>query len=102
MMNMEIGLWQNNDVRTYMKTTVELLTVDNCASAIDLPVWHVYTDNDNYFDNAIVEQHMRVVYNKFHPVKINAKTHAPSVIATKQEAAAMIPVKLKKVFAKTK
>lgn len=100
MMDMEVDLWQNNDVRTYMDTTVELLTVDNCGTPIDLPVWHVYTDNDNYFDNAIVEQHMRVVYAKFHPVKINAKTHVPSVIATKEEAAAMIPAKLKAKFRK--
>jgi pimeloyl-ACP methyl ester carboxylesterase len=98
MMDVEVGLWHDNDVRTYMKTTTELLTVDNCGTPVPLPVWHIYTDNDNYFDNAVVEQHMRIVYAKFIPVKIGSKAHVPSVIATKEEAAVLIPDKLKKAF----
>ncbi|MGB4967585.1 MAG: alpha/beta hydrolase [Candidatus Saccharimonadales bacterium] len=98
MMDVEVGLWHDNDVRTYMKTTTELLRVDNCHVPIPLTVWHIHTDNDNYFDNAVVEQHMRIVYNRFKPVKIDSKAHVPSVIATKEEAAVLIPEKLKKAF----
>jgi len=98
MMDMEIDLWQSNDARTYLKTTTELLTVDNCKEQIPLTVWHAFTDNDNYFDNAVVEQHMRIVFKRFKPVKFDSKTHVPSVIATKEEAAVLIPDKLKKAF----
>jgi len=101
MMDMEVSLWQNNDVRTYMCTTVELLTVDNCNEKIDLPVWHVHTPNDNYFDNTIIEQQMRVVFSDFYPVPIQAESHSPSVIATKKEAAAFIPPALRKILKKT-
>lgn len=95
MMDMEIDLWQNNDVRTYMKTTRELLTVNHCDTQIPLPVWHVYTPHDNYFDNEIIEQQMRVVFSKFVPFPLDAKAHSPSVIATKQQAAPFIPHELR-------
>jgi pimeloyl-ACP methyl ester carboxylesterase len=91
MMDMEIQLWQNNDVRTYMQTTVELLTVNNCEQQINLPVWHVFTPHDNYFDNEIIEQQMRVVFSDFRPAPLAVKGHSPSVVANKKEAADFIP-----------
>jgi pimeloyl-ACP methyl ester carboxylesterase len=98
MMDMEVSLWQENDVRSYMQTSTELLTVDNCGEKVDLPVWHVFTPNDNYFDNDIIEQQMRVVFTDFHPAPLAAKSHSPSVIATKKEAAAFVPPELRKVL----
>ena len=92
---MEIQLWQSNDVRTYMQTTVELLTVNHCEEQIQLPVWHVFTPHDNYFDNEVIEQQMRVVFTDFYPAPLAAKTHSPSVVATKKEAAAFIPKQLR-------
>lgn len=95
MMDMEVKLWQNNDVRSYMRTTVELLTVDNTTRHIALPVWHVYTPHDNYFENTIIEQQMRVVFTDFLPFPLDAKAHSPSVVASKQESAAFIPESLR-------
>lgn len=94
MMDMEIKLWHANHVRTHFKTTVEMLTVDNCADKIDLPVWHIYTENDNYFDNTVVEQRMRVVFNDYFPAQMKSSAHAPSVIASKQESKQLIPKEL--------
>lgn len=91
MMDMEIKLWHCNDVRTHFKTTVEMLTVDNCDIQVKLPVWHVFTPNDNYFDNSVVEQQMQVVFSEYHPAHIKTAAHAPSVIATKAESAVLIP-----------
>ena len=97
-MDMEVELWQNNDVRTYMRTTVEMFTVNHTTTKVDLPVWHVHTMNDNYFDNNVVEQQMRVVFTDYHPVPIGAKVHSPSVIATKKEAATFVPKELRKML----
>ncbi len=95
MMDMEIKLWHSNDVRTHFQTTVEMLTVNNCDIQVDLPVWHAYTDNDNYFDNSVVEQQMQVVFREYFPAKINSKAHAPSVIANKKESRVLIPPELR-------
>lgn len=100
MMDMEVRLWQKNDVRTYMKTTQELLTVDNCKVQVNLPVWHVYTKHDHFFDNSIIEQQMRVVFSDFHGAPINIKTHAPSILADKKASAVMIPKVLRKALQK--
>lgn len=98
MMDMEIVLWQCNDVRTYFTTSIEMLTVDNCDRPVHLPVWHVYTENDNYFDNSVIEQQMRVVFDDFYPATIDAATHAPSVLATKEESIVLIPEALRAVL----
>jgi len=101
MMEVEVGLWRNNDVRTYMDTTIEMLTLDNCRKRIDLPVWHVGMTNDHFFNNNNVEQHMRVIYNDFHRMEINLSKHAPTVIATAKEAAPFIPAKLRQLLSKS-
>jgi pimeloyl-ACP methyl ester carboxylesterase len=100
MMDMEIQLWQRNDVRSYMQTTTELLTVDNCKVPINLEVWHVYTKDDHFFDHSIVEQHMRVVFNEYHGLKIKLKTHTVSVLADKDEAAGLVPQALRRAIRK--
>ena len=101
MMDMEIGLWQTNDVRTHFATTKEILHVDNVSIKIDLPVWHIFTPHDNYFDNEIVEQHMKIVFADYIPAPITSVAHAPSVIASKEEAAILIPRKLRTALKKS-
>ena len=100
MMDMEIKLWQKNDVRTYMRTSLELLTVDNCKVSVNVPVWHIYTKNDHFFDHTIVEQHMRVVFSGFNGIPIKLRSHTVSVLADKAEAADLVPTALKRAIRK--
>jgi pimeloyl-ACP methyl ester carboxylesterase len=98
-MDFEVRLWHDNDVRTYMKTTVEFLTLDNCKKQVDLPVYHVAVQADRYFDNAIVEQHMRIIFKEFHLMaNLKIGNHAPSVIADAKAAAPFIPPKLRRLL----
>ncbi|MBC7582097.1 alpha/beta hydrolase [Aeromicrobium sp.] len=94
MMDMEIVLWHENDVRTHMYTTVEMLTVDNCKQQVNLPVWHVGAGVDQYFDANIVEQHMRVIFSDYHETRNSTDRHAPSVIADETEASDFVPKSL--------
>lgn len=98
MMNMEISLWQNNDVRTYMCTTVEMFTLDNCKKQIDLPVWHVAPPTDQYLNNRTVEQHLRIIFTDYHLALNKAAKHAPSVIATEAESEDFVPAKIRKAL----
>jgi pimeloyl-ACP methyl ester carboxylesterase len=99
-MDFEVLLWQSNDVRTYMYTSVQFLTVDNCQVQIDLPVWHVAAKVDNYFDTHVIEQHMRVIFTDFYLMETDLATHAPSIIADAKTAAPLIPVRLRKLLSK--
>lgn len=98
MLDVEVDLWRNNDVRTYMYTTTQFLTFDNCKSQVNLPVWHVGVKNDHFFDNDLVEQHMRVIFTDFHGMTINMTKHAPTVIAEAKDAAPFVPPKLRRVL----
>jgi pimeloyl-ACP methyl ester carboxylesterase len=98
MLDVEVGLWRDNDIRTYMFTTTQFLKFDNCKTQIDLPVWHVGVKNDHFFDNNLVEQHMRIIFNDFHGMSINMTKHAPTVIAEAKDAAPFVPPKLRKVL----
>lgn len=96
----EVILWKCNDLRTYMRTTVTMLTVDLCSKQVEVPLYHVAVDKDQYFDNYRVEQHLRVIYDDFHLIKTNLDAHMPTVVATPEEVAPFIPPKLRKVLQK--
>jgi len=98
MMDFEVRLWQANDVRTHWKTTSEFLDLDNCQQPIDLPVWHVASSHDHYFNNEFVEQHLRVVFNDYHKGVMKSHAHTPSILGNKQEMAIMLPPELRKVL----
>jgi len=98
--DVEVGLWHDNDVRTWAFTTAEFLKFDNCTVRVELPIWHVAAKTDHFFDNHRVEQHMRVIFKDFHKAEVDLKAHAPSVIADEKMAEPLIPPKLRRVLAK--
>lgn len=100
LMDFEVHLWHANDVRTHMATTVEMLTLDNLGRRIQLPVWHIAVAGEKYFDNTMVEQHFRVIFKEFNLTLSKLDNHAPSIIATKKEAAPLIPKEIRKVLSK--
>lgn len=101
LMDFEVHLWHANDARTHMSTSVEMLTVDNCHKKVDLPVWHVAVKGEKYFDNHRVEQHLRVIFSEFHKAVSELDNHAPSIIATKEDAAPLIPKKIREALSST-
>ncbi|HSX16044.1 MAG TPA: alpha/beta hydrolase [Candidatus Saccharimonadales bacterium] len=96
MMDFEVLLWQANDVRTHWRTTNEFLDIDNCQKRINLPVFHVASKADHYFDNYVVEQHMRVVYRDYHQAVMDSPAHTPSIIGTKEDLSIMVPPRLRR------
>lgn len=99
-METEIALWQQNDLRTYAYTTAELLKLDNCKVRVDVPVWHVMADLDQYFDAHLVEQHLKVTFEKVRITKAKLGNHAPSVISDPKAASELIPRPLRRMLAK--
>ena len=97
-MNVEIGLWHMNDVRTHAKTLSELLVLDNCNKRLDIPVWHVNVDGDQYLDHHRVEQHLKVAFSDVHMVRSKLAHHAPSIIADEASAAPLIPPGLRQAL----
>lgn len=61
----EIKLWRINDFRTYALTTNAALKLDLTHKQLPLPVYHLAVEQDTLLDNAIVEQHMRIVYKDY-------------------------------------
>lgn len=99
-MDFEVQLWQANDVRTHWLTTSEFFSLDNCQKRIDLPVHHVISKQDHYFDNEIVKQHMLVVFSEHHQYVADSKAHTPSVLADKKAMSILLPAGLRRVLAK--
>ncbi len=95
----EVGLWHSNDLRTHMFTSVQFLKIDNCTQQVNLPVWHISVKADQYFDNHLIEQHMRIIFSDFQQARSRLKNHAPSVIAEAEEAAPLLPTKIRRLLA---
>jgi pimeloyl-ACP methyl ester carboxylesterase len=97
-MDFEVQLWQVNDARTDWLTRSEFLDVDNCQQRIDLPIYHVISQEDHYFKNEIVKQHMLVVFRKYHQYIARSNAHTPSILADKKQAGVMLPPGLRRVL----
>ena len=95
----EIKLWQCNDIRTYMDTTITMFTLDLLGEKVSLPVHHVQVDIDRYFDNERVVMHFAQIFDKVSVVKSKMDGHAPTVVATAKEAAPFVPAKIRKLLA---
>lgn len=102
MVDVEIWLWHNNDVRTWMFTTGQMLTLDNCMVKINLPVWHAGMKADHFFDNEVIEQHLRIIFTEYNGMILDLPqhAHAPTVIADAKDAAPFIPPKLRRRLSK--
>lgn len=96
----EVVLWKCNDIRTYMDTTISMLTADLCDRQVDLPVVHVAVPGDRYFNNHVVEQHLNVIYKQVDIIKTNVSAHAPTIIATAEDVAPFVPKMLRRMLAK--
>lgn len=98
----EVKLWHCNDVRTYMDTTITMLTANLCDSrkSVKLPIYHIEVENDRYFDNRVVEQHLGVIYEEVHIMKSKMSAHAPTVVASAKDAALLVPRKMRQMLAK--
>ncbi len=99
-MDTEIQLWQINDIRSQMKTSYEMLTLDNTKVRVNLPVHHVVAKHDRYFNNVKVEEHMRRIFSDFRLFYSVAPSHAPTIVADAKTAAPFIPPALRKLLAK--
>jgi hypothetical protein len=98
--NFETILWQQNDVRTRMVTMRMMFDADLCDQKVDLPVKHVSVADDRYFNNDLVEQHMRIVFSNFEDIPCKIKGHMPTVIASAKEAAPFVPLKVRRLLLK--
>ena len=99
-MDFEVRLWQANDVRTHWLTTSEFFKIDNCAKKIDLPVVHVISQEEHYFNNKVVEQHMKIVFDDYRQFTAKSKAHTPSVLADKEAMSVMLPPGLRRILSK--
>jgi len=100
-MDFEVRIWQVNDVRTHWLTTYEFLNIDNCTKQIALPIYHVISEQDHYFNNEIVKQHMLVVFKDYHRYVARSKAHTPSILADKKAMRVLFPPGLQRVLNKS-
>lgn len=96
----EIHLWQINDLRTYMDTSVTMFKLNLINEQVDLPVYHIGVSDDRYFDHHVVEQHLNIIYKKVHIIRTDFKDHGPTVIADEKAAGVFIPPQLKRLLAR--
>lgn len=94
----EVILWTVNDLRTWMQTMGEMFSIDLCVQAVHIPLHHIAPRSDVYFDNNVVEQHMRIIFEDFYSYETAMPNHAPSIIASSKDIEPFFPIELQKVL----
>lgn len=101
MVRMEQYLWFVNDHRTHAATALAMFKDDlrnYSDEKIKLTLHNVVTAHDQYFDNKRVEKTCRDLYEGYEASPLDLKIHTPSMIATKEDVAAVIPEQTKKLL----
>ena len=98
MINFEVGLWRMNHIPTWTYTSTEMLTSDLVSDVeqMTIPLIAVTIDADNYFDNATVEQHLRIAYSDVKMMKASSSKHGGSMVETASDAMPFFPKALRK------
>ena len=96
----DVKIWQANDVRTHWLTTSEFLNVDNCSNRINLPVYHIVSSEEHYFNNEVVKQHMLIVFTRYTKYLAKSKAHTPSILADKKAMRPFVPPGLRRALNK--
>lgn len=95
----ETNLWQINDLRTRAKTIELMLTINVCDKGqVNVPAYHITTTEDRYFNHAIVEQHLHVIFPNLEVIPSEMANHAPTIVATAKEAEIFIPQRFRAVL----
>lgn len=100
-LDFEVLIWHANDVRTHWYTTSHFFDLDNTRQPVDLPVIHVTSAVDHYFNNVSVEQHMRRVFSDYKSFEMKSKAHTLHITADKKATAVMIPPGLRRLLRKS-
>jgi pimeloyl-ACP methyl ester carboxylesterase len=98
--NFEIHLWQCNDIRTYMDTSVTMLKLDITKQKVNMPVIYISVDADQYFDNKVVKTNLKKVFKKVTMYKSKMNNHAPTVVSSAKEAEPLIPKDVRMLLSK--
>lgn len=99
-MDFEVEIWHANDVRTHWLTTGQFFTLDNTKKHIDLPIIHVVSRGEHYFNNIKVEQHMRMVFRDYQKFTSKSKAHVPHTTAGKKATGVMVPAELRRILSR--
>lgn len=97
--NTAVKVWMAGDFRTYMDTTISLLTLNLIEEKVNLPVYHIDITSDSNFDSHVVEQHLNIIYNKAVVFSSTFKGYGPDGAPNSKQASLIIPAKLKRLLA---
>lgn len=100
---MELDLWQKNDTRTKFYTYELIMSFDltRKASPIPMTIYNMYTPTDQYFDGERVADTMGTLYEKHVGSIAQSELHAPSILGSVDEVAAMYSDDIKKLLQKS-
>ncbi len=98
--NFEIILWQTNDMRTHFYTLNQILHLDICSKKVPVRLESIATAKDQYLDRHIVNEHLKIVYPNHKSSIVNSQKHAPTVVASADEAINFIPLRVRRILNK--
>lgn len=98
LIDFEVILWQSNELYTYFATGHEMLTLDLTKMRIAAPVHHIAVAADQYFDNDMVQKHMKKIFSSVTVHQAVMENHAPTIIDGVDAAKKIIPQSIRDIL----
>jgi hypothetical protein len=76
-----------------------MFDLDLTKDKIAMPVYHISVEADQYFDNKLIEKDLALIFSKVHMLEAHMDNHAPTVIATAEDARGLFPDALRTLLA---
>jgi DNA polymerase II large subunit len=83
-----------------MYTSKIMMLIDLTKQRVDLKLYHISIDKDQYFNSAIVRKNLKKIYKKVIVFKAKLPNHAPTVISDAKTAEPYIPKEVRKELSK--
>lgn len=100
LVDFHLALARQNDTRTLMFTTLQLLKLDNCQRPVAVPLWHVSLRADRDCRPEMVEQHLRIIFSEVHFCKAATNFSSPLTTASAKLSAPLLPLELQRALAR--
>lgn len=91
-------LWRLNDLSSHWRVISSCMQIDNCHKKIDLPLWHICTQQGGFIDESVTKQHILIIYQSCRMASLRTAPNPQSRGQVDYDVGFVLPAGLRKAL----